>query len=130
MQSFLFYHLQLAAWNNVHIYILFNIYHSTHYENTFTLARAIQNRQNHTGLINLYFACHTYRICFVYVCNADVLIKWFDVEIKYKKMLYYFILLTISAESQMSITLENVNGYIYYFRNTIWSLMYYRSVIL
>lgn len=27
-------------------------------------------------------------------------------------MLYYFILLTISAESQMSITLENVNGYI------------------
>lgn len=71
MQSFLFYHLQLAAWNNVHV----NIYNTVHNEKTFTLSRAIQNRQNLTGLINLYFACHTYHICFVYVCNADVFIK-------------------------------------------------------
>lgn len=72
VQSLLFYPLQLAAWNNVHVLY---IYHSTHNENTFTLSRAIQNRQSLTGLINLYFACHTYHICFVYVCNADVFIK-------------------------------------------------------
>lgn len=59
MQSFLFYHLQLAAWNNIHVNIY--IYHSTHYEKTFTLSRAIQNSQNLTG-----FIC-TYHICFAYV---------------------------------------------------------------
>lgn len=66
MQSLLFYHLQLAAWNNVHVNIY--LYHSTHNENTFTLSRAIQNRQNLTCLINLYFACHTYHIYVLYMC--------------------------------------------------------------
>lgn len=64
MQSFLFYHLQLAAWNNVHVNIY--IYHSTHKENTFTLSRAIQNRQNLTGLICILRA--TLIIYVLYMC--------------------------------------------------------------
>lgn len=62
MQSLLFYHLQLAAWNNVHV----NIYNTVHNEKTFTLSRAIQNRQNLTGLICILRA--TLIIYVLYMC--------------------------------------------------------------
>lgn len=70
MQSLSFYPLQLAAWNNVHV----NIYNTVHNEKTFTLSRAIQNRQNLTGLICILRATLIIYV-FVHVCNADVLIK-------------------------------------------------------